>query len=237
MTALQVHDGPEEVARAAADFVQRVIRDALDARGQAHLALAGGNTPRRTYELLADEIDDWRGIELWFGDERAVGADDPESNYRMVRETLVERGGVPPAQVHRMEGERDPDAAAADYERLLRDRVPAGQDGIPALDLAFEGIGEDGHTASLFPGNPVLEERGRLVAVVHDSPKPPPTRLTLTLPVLQAARNVLFVAEGSGKAGPVAGIVRGPDPSVPSSLLGGERTTLIVDRDAAADAE
>ncbi len=170
--------------------------EARASRGVAHIALAGGTTPRRTYELLAGEIDDWSGVEVWFGDERAVGPDDPESNYRMVQETLL-AGGSGPA-VHRIEGERGPEAAAAAYAGLLAERLPT-EDGVPVLDLALQGLGPDGHTASLFPGNPAVEADGICVAV-HGAPKPPPDRITLTVPVLRAARAIVFLATGGEKA-------------------------------------
>src|SRR5690606_21303392 len=110
--------------------------------------------------------------------------------FKMVNDALLRGLAIPAGNVHRMAGELDPAEAARAYAADLRAHVPAGADGVPALDVALEGLGEDGHTASLFPGNPVLDERELLCAVVHDSPKPPPTRLTLTLPVLQAASTI-----------------------------------------------
>jgi hypothetical protein len=137
----------------------RVQADALGhrrsngiARRRAHRP-GRWNDPARTYELLAGETEDWSGVEVWFGDERAVGADDPESNYRMVQETLLAGGSGP--DVHRIEGERGPEAAAAGYAELLAERLPS-EGGVPVLDLALQGLGPDGHTASLFPGNPAV---------------------------------------------------------------------------------
>jgi 6-phosphogluconolactonase len=229
VTSVFVAETAAEAAAAAASRVRSAIEDARRARGGAHVALAGGTTPRRTYELLGAEFDDWTGVEVWFGDERAVGPDDPESNYRMVSETLL-AGGVGPS-VHRIEGDRGAEQAAAAYAAELEERLPI-EDGVPVLDLALEGLGPDGHTASLFPGNPAVHATGICVAV-HDAPKPPPDRITLTVPVLRAARSIVFLATGAEKADAVRGLLAGPNPDVPSSLLGGERTEVIVDREAA----
>jgi 6-phosphogluconolactonase len=229
VTSVFVAETPAAAAEAAADRLQSAIEEARSARGAAHVALAGGTTPRHTYELLAERIDDWTGVEIWFGDERAVGPDDPESNYRMASETLLADGGGP--EVHRIEGERGPEEAAAAYAAELEERLPS-DGGVPVLDLALEGLGPDGHTASLFPGNPAVEETGICVAV-HDAPKPPPDRITLTVPVLRAARSIVFLATGADKAEAVRGLLAGPDRKIPSSLLTGDHTEVIVDRDAA----
>jgi 6-phosphogluconolactonase len=232
MTSVLVAETPAEAAEAAFWRLRAAIDEAKRARGVASVALAGGETPRRTYELLAAAIDDWAGVEVWFGDERAVGPDDPESNYRMVRATLLTANDGP--VVHRIEGERGPEAAAAAYAELLEGRLPS-EGGVPVLDLALQGLGPDGHTASLFPGNPAVEADG-VCAAVHDAPKPPPDRITLTVPVLRAARSIVFLATGAEKADAVRRLLAGPDPAAPSSLLGGDHTELITDR-AAAPAE
>jgi 6-phosphogluconolactonase len=229
MTAVVVSETADAAAEAAADRLIVAIDQSRRGRGAAHLALAGGNTPRRTYELLAARIDDWSGVEVWFGDERAVGPDDPESNYRMASGTLL-AGGTGP-EVHRIEGERGPEEAAAAYADLMLERLPREND-LPVVDLALQGLGPDGHTASLFPGNPAVEADGVCVAV-HGAPKPPPDRITLTVPVLRAARSVVFLATGDEKADAVRGLLAGASPDVPASLLGGDRTEVIVDRAAA----
>jgi 6-phosphogluconolactonase len=229
VTAVVVSETAAEAAQAAADRLIVAIEKARGERGAAHIALAGGNTPRRTYELLAAQMDDWSGVEVWFGDERAVGPGDPESNFRMASETLLAGGDGP--EVHRIEGERGPEEAAAVYAELMRERLPS-ENGVPVLDLALQGLGPDGHTASLFPGNTAVGASGICVAV-HDAPKPPPDRITLTVPVLRAARSVVFLATGDGKAEAVRGLLEGPTPDVPASLLVGERTVVIVDRVAA----
>lgn len=231
MTSVFVAATPEDAAQAAMEHLRSVITAEQAARGGAHIALAGGTTPRRTYELLAAGHEDWAGVEVWFGDERAVGPDDPESNYRMASETLLAHGTGP--EVHRIEGERGAEEAAAAYASLLQERLPLAN-GIPVLDVALQGLGPDGHTASLFPGNPAVEAKGICVPV-HDAPKPPPDRITLTVPVLRAARSMVFLATGAEKAEAVRGLLAGPDPKVPSSLLTGDRTEVIVDREAAPE--
>jgi 6-phosphogluconolactonase len=228
-TELHVEDGAEAVAAAALAVIVDAIRGGREARGVAHVSLAGGNTPKRTYQQLAGALGSWEGVELWFNDERAVPPDDPRSNFKMVVEAL---GGNP--TLHRIAGEADPAAAAQAYERELRARIDSRDDaGVPIFDLHVLGIGEDGHTASLFPGHPEVEERERLVVPVHDSPKPPPTRISMTLPLLQAARRRVFLATGKDKAEPVSVLVAGPDPRVPSSLVGGADTLVIADQAAA----
>lgn len=158
------------------------------------LALSGGSTPGPIYEALADLPGiPWERIRIYFADERAVPPDDKASNYRLVRRALIDRAPIPARSVHRMEAERpDLDAAGESYER----RLP------PRLDVLVLGIGEDGHTASLFPGSPILEERVRRVAPAR-SPSPPTERLTITPPVIGSAGRIFLFARGRAKAGAV----------------------------------
>jgi 6-phosphogluconolactonase len=270
VTRLTTTADPEAAAQRAAEVIARGLREAIDRRGVAHLALAGGNTPRRTYELLAGLLDDWSAVELWYGDERCVGPEDEQSNHRLVADSLLAQignlGGVGPRPTgpldrragpldHRILGELGPDAAASAYSEQLRARVPpAAEDeagGLPILDVALLGLGEDGHTASLFPGHPeVLQDGGALCLPVRNAPKPPPERVTLSLPVLRAARHCLLLATGAGKADAVAAVLAetgmraegecppasvGPDPHVPASLLASGRLQIVID-DAAAPA-
>lgn len=228
---------PDAAAAAglAARRMASALAEAIEARGAAHLALAGGNTPRAAYEALAALVEDWGGVHLWFGDERCVEPDDPASNYRMVRESLLSHIPIPEAQVHRIAGELGAESAAERYEGELRATIgPAAPDaGIPELDLALQGLGEDGHTASLFPGSDPLDARGALCLPVHGSPKPPPDRVTMSLELLGAARAVVVLASGAGKAGAVRGIQAGPSRAVPASLLPADRTELVLDEAAA----
>ena len=232
MAQVTVTDIPPEATDLAAERMADVIAAGQRQGRPVHLSVAGGTTPRATYERLATLIDDWEGVELWLADERMVPPDDPESNYRLLAETLLERTE---AVAHPVPTEGSAEEAASAYAREIRQRVPAGPDGVPAFDLALLGIGEDGHTASLFPHAPALDVRGEVCVAVHDAPKPPPDRVSLTLDVLRAARRLLMLAVGDAKATAVAGVLSGPDPDVPASLLADEPLELIVDRAAARE--
>jgi 6-phosphogluconolactonase len=218
------------VASAAARIFDRRVGAALAARGAAHVALAGGTTPQKAYALVSPVR--WEGVELWFGDERCVGPADPESNYWMVAETLLPhaRGAI----VHRIEGELGAEAAAGAYEAMLRELAPLNGDGVPVFDLVLLGIGEDGHTASLFPRNPALERHDVACVPVHDAPKPPPDRVSLSLEVLRAARECVLLASGASKAEPLRSALGAPSLDVPSSLLARERLTIVADAAALA---
>ncbi len=228
---------PDQPAAAAlaAERMAAAIAAAREARGVAHISLAGSNTPRPAYEALAGLVEDWAGVHVWFGDERCVGPEDPESNYRMARETLLARGEIPEAQVHRIAGELGALVAAERYEAEVRATIAEPKPGrTPALDLALLGLGGDGHTASLFPGAGTLHDGGILCLPVHDAPKPPPDRVTMTLELLGAARAVLVLAPGASKADAVRRVQAGPDDAVPASLLP-EHTELVLDPAAAGE--
>ena len=233
MTRLTTCPDAESVAERAAAHVERALAHAREQRGVAHLALSGGTTPGRCYELLAGEPQAFEGVHVWFADERCVGPDDAESNYRLARETLLDAAGIAPERVHRMKGELGPAGGARDYERELL--ATLGEEEVPpVLDLVVLGIGPDGHVASLFPGAPALEAgAGAICHGVTDSPKPPPERITLSLAVLHAARGCLLLATGAGKADAVDAMLGEPSKHVPASLLRRERLTVMVD-DAAA---
>jgi 6-phosphogluconolactonase len=245
VTRLTACPDAETVARRAAAHIARQLRHAREQRGVAHVALSGGTTPGRTYELLGAEPESLRDVEVWFADERCVAPQDAESNYRLAAETLLAAGAVPAERVHRMEGERGPAEGAQRYaEELLRRLAGAGDDASrsappstpPLLDVIVLGIGPDGHVASLFPGAATLDAGEDAVCLgVRDSPKPPPERITLSLAVLRAARECVLLATGASKADAVAAMLAEPSRHVPASLLRRERLTVIAD-DAAAPA-
>ncbi len=237
-------DDAEAVARAAAEEIVDASSRAIEKRGRFTVALAGGSTPRRTYELLADpgapfrERLRWDRSHVFFSDERHVPPDHPDSNYRMAREALLERVAV--ASVHRMRGEEpQAAAAAASYEAELRRffGLAAANDPPPRLDLVLLGLGPDGHTASLFPGSSALDERRRW-AVAPFVERLGTDRITLTLPVLDRAREVLFLVSGAGKADALAQVFTPAPGSAPNpaARVRPERGALvwIVDRAAAS---
>ena len=202
----------EEVAEAAAAEIAEALRG-----GAQTLVLAGGTTPKRSYELLAELDVQWGRVTVLFGDERCVPPDHPDSNYRMVKESLLDR--VAPATVYRMPAELGPDEGADAYAEVVANVAP--------LDFVLLGVGEDGHVASLFPGHPLLCASG-LTAGIRDSPKPPPERVTLTLEAIRDAGRVLIIATGEGKADAVALARRG---ETPSGMIAGAR--WLIDRAAA----
>jgi 6-phosphogluconolactonase len=206
-----------EDAEAVAQLAAQTVVSAL-AGGARSLVLTGGTTPRRTYGLLAGEPVEWGRVTLLFGDERCVAPDDPESNYRMARETLL--GAVDAGAVLRIPGELGAEEAALIYDAAVGRLQP--------LDLVLLGIGEDGHCASLFPDSPALGAPGWAVAV-HNAPKPPPDRVSLTLGCLRNARRVIFLVTGEGKADAYRRAQRG---EVPAGMIPGAE--WIVDRAAAS---
>ncbi len=190
----------EDVAREAAARLAKTLRDAVKARGKATIALSGGDTPKQTYSRLAEEPDlDWSAIEVFFVDERAVPKTDDRSNYRWAKECLFDRAKIPDAHVHRMTAdEGDLDKAAREYEQVLKTHVTAGQSGVPSLDVIVLGIGDDGHTASLFPGQDTVEIQDRYVVAVGKT-EGREMRLTLTAPVIEQARAAFVLAVGAKK--------------------------------------
>lgn len=204
---LLVYESPEELARDAARNFAARAKSAIEERGRFVVALAGGSTPKATYEVLARGYAhalDWRAVHVFFGDERTVPPDHEESNYRMAREALLDR--VPVGSVHRMRGELAPEEAAASYDEELHGFF--GSDGVPRLDLILCGLGEDGHTLSLFPETAALNVSDRLV-VANPVLKLETTRLTLTIPVVNTARAVSFLVAGEGKAAALREILEG----------------------------
>ncbi|HEY1697375.1 MAG TPA: 6-phosphogluconolactonase [Polyangiaceae bacterium] len=191
---------PAEVAQEAARRLARALRNAVGKNGRASIALSGGNTPRDAYTKLAAESGiDWTKVNVFWVDERAVPPTDDRSNYRWAKATLVDRAGIAAGRVHRMPADApDIDAAARSYERTIREHVELDGDGIPAFDAVVLGIGEDGHTASLFPGETTVDIHDRLVAAVKAAPGRE-ARMTITAPALEHARQLFILAVGAGK--------------------------------------
>ena len=195
---LRVYGDARELSEAAAHIFVGEARRRIDESGRFAVALAGGSTPKITYEILAREYGgpedlDWGGVHAFFGDERTVPPDHEESNYRMAQEALLSR--VPVGSVHRMRGEMEPREAAALYAKELEEFF----DGTPVLDLVLLGIGEDGHTASLFPRTLALDTRDQWT-IENPVENLGTVRLTLTVPTINAARTVVFLVAGEGKA-------------------------------------
>lgn len=223
------------LADAAAARIERVaLTGSLAAERPVSIALAGGSTPRATYQQLAGRCPPWGRIAFLFGDERCVAPDHEASNYRMTREALFDRVPLREGQVHRIRGELAPGEAAAEAERDLRAALD-DDGGTPRLDLVLLGMGADGHTASLFPGAPELEERERLMVPVHRPELSQPWRVSMTLPVLNAARRVLVVVADGAKAPMVARALAG-DPEVPAGRVRprGSLTWVLTEAAAAA---
>jgi 6-phosphogluconolactonase len=206
---LHVVENPAELASFAADFVVERARTAVAERGRFVVALAGGGTPKPVYEQLAHAervaAIDWERVHVFFGDERCVPPADEQSNFRMAREALLEHVPLPEVNIHRMLGEVDPEVAAVTCEQQLKQLFRCER---PAIDLVLLGIGGDGHTASLFPGTAAVRERERLVVAQYVD-KLASWRVTFTPVLLDAAHEVLFLAEGAGKASVIREILEG----------------------------
>ena len=192
-----------ELSQKAAERFVALVNEASASSGRFTVALSGGSTPRALYSLLAlpgfaDRIP-WPKVHLFWGDERCVPPDHPDSNFRMVRESLLSKISIPSENVHRMAGEKEPKLAAAEYENELKTLFQLSEGEPPRFDLILLGLGEDGHTASLFPGSAALDETERLVAKVYVE-KLNAHRLTLTLPVLNESAQIYFLVAGKNKA-------------------------------------
>lgn len=211
-TVLVVEDA-DALAREAAERFIATTRSAVERTGKATVALSGGSTPKQMGQLLAQEDYrervPWHDVQVFWGDERWVPLDAPESNAGEAKRTFLDLVGIPAANVHPFETEEiSPEESARRYESLVREIVD-DVDGLPRFDLIFLGMGDDGHTASLFPGTAAIHERQRLV-VSHVVPKLNATRLTMTPPLLNAGRSVVFLAAGAGKAARLAEVLEGP---------------------------
>jgi len=209
---IAIYPDIDTLSHDAAQHIVRIANESIATYGRFTMALSGGTTPRKTYELLGSEPYsrqiNWTLVHIFWGDERSVPPESPDSNYRMAHEILLSKIPVPAVQVHRMlANEPDRDVASQEYVEDMQ-RVFATDD-IPSFDLIQLGMGPEGHTASLFPHQEALHEERRLVMPVS-VPKPPPDRLTFTPPLLNAARNILFLVTGSDKADALHAVLEGP---------------------------
>ncbi len=224
MAEIQTYPSPAALARAAADVFAACAAQAIAERGRFCVALSGGSSPKAMHHLLASEKTDWARVHLFWGDERCVPPDHEYSSYRMARETLLDHIAIPAENIHRLRGEIEPEQAAREYEAELRGFsessiqsggagfAPQSKDALLRFDLIYLGMGDDGHTASIFPGSTALRETERwVVAQAHTTPPLPlVTRLTLTPVLLNAARCVAFLISGASKAARLAQVLHGP---------------------------
>lgn len=238
-----VEPDPAALARRAACHFVEMVSEAAEANGRARVAISGGSTPKAAFQLIADPEQSyrkrmpWDALELFWVDERTVPPDQPDSNYRMTKEALLDHVPLQPQQIHRMEGELEPEVAAARYESELRNTFRLEGAETPRFDLISLGMGDDGHTASLFPHTAGIHEMGRLVTA-NQVPQKDTWRITLTWPVINQARSVFFLIAGADKAERVHEVFIGPrDPErLPSQLIWPSSgiLTLFLDKAAAA---
>ena len=233
----------EELSAASAELFTSAVSAAVSARGVARVAISGGNTPRTMFAMLADRNGPhfsriaWDKLHLFWVDERCVPPHDKDSNYRMTKEALLDHVPLPAAQVHRMEGELEPEVAASRYEAVIRNEFRLEGAETPVFDLVVLGMGDDGHTASLFPHTQAIDELGRIVFANH-VPQKDTWRITLTWPVINRAREVFFQIAGADKTEVLYNVLLGPyDPETwPSQLIrpASGKLTLLLDTAAAA---
>ena len=238
-----IEPDPAALAMRAAQHLVELAEEAVSARGRVRIAVSGGSTPKATFALLADPAHPflnrmpWHALELFFVDERTVPPDHPDSNYRMTRESLLDHVNLRPEQIHRMHGELEPEVAAAEYEFDLRRTFRLEGAEAPRFDIVTLGMGDDGHTASLFPHTDAIHEIGRLV-IANQVPQKDTWRITLTWPVINHAREVFFLIAGADKAEPLKEVLTGPKDveRLPSQLIwpASGILTLILDKAAAA---
>lgn len=239
----RVYPDAAAMSHAAAQHFVESTRAAVAARGIARIAISGGSTPKASFALLADPAQPyraqvpWEKLEIYWVDERCVPPDHPESNYRMTREALLEKVPVPAEQVFRMEGELEPEQAAARYESVIRRQFRLEGAQGPVFDMLDLGMGDDGHTASLFPHTAAINELGRIVVANH-VPQKDTWRITLTWPVIVQAHDLTFLIAGEAKADPLYRVLKGPyDPEeLPSQLIQPRsgKLLMLLDRAAAA---
>jgi 6-phosphogluconolactonase len=239
----QVSPASTVVAQSAAKLFAATAAAAVQARGRARIAISGGTTPRAMFQLLADPAQPfrnevpWDKLDLFWVDERCVPPDHADSNYHMTNETLLSKVPLAPERIHRMEGELDPEVAAARYESAIRNAFKLEGAQTPTFDLIFLGMGDDGHTASLFPHTEAIDNLSNIVVANH-VPQKDTWRITLTWPVINQGREVVFVIAGQDKAEVLHQVLLGPyDPeTLPSQLIrpASGKLTLLLDSAAAS---
>jgi 6-phosphogluconolactonase len=201
-----------EVYVRAAEEIAHIAGESICTHGEFTFCLSGGSTPAATYDLLATRFNlsvDWKEVQFYWGDERCVPPGHPESNFGMANRTMLSKLALRPEQIHRMRGEDPPPQAAADYERELKKCFGLSDGEFPRFDLILLGLGDNRHTASLFPGDLALHETQRMVVAVEVDAEPR-KRLTITPPVINNAQRVMFLVAGQGKAAAVKDIIEGP---------------------------
>ena len=211
-TNIDIVKNPEQLCRRAASWILDIAKKSMEEHGKFHLALAGGNTPRALYQLLAsDEFAnriDWQHTNFYFGDERAVPLDHEDSNFRMVHEAMLDKLAIPATNIFPLITDLSHlDNSAQHYEKILHRELPCADDGVPVLDLVLLGMGDDGHTASLFPGTEILQEQERLVAVVYVE-KLHSWRVSFTYPLINHARNIAILVTGESKAAKIQQVLQ-----------------------------
>ena len=239
----RVLKNPAELSQAMAEYILESVEVSVAARGVARIAISGGNTPKQTFDVLADPAQPylkhmpWEKVELFWVDERCVPPDNKDSNYRMTREALLDKVPLPAGKVFRIEGELDPEEAAARYESAIRSKFRLEGAELPTFDMVALGMGDDGHTASLFPHTEALHELGR-IAVANHVPQMNTWRITLTWPVINQARDVVFLIQGGDKAEVLKEVLYGTyDPETrPSQLIRPKSGNLLFLLDSAAAA-
>ncbi|MBA3872936.1 MAG: 6-phosphogluconolactonase [Anaerolineae bacterium] len=221
MTNIRVAPDVATLARQAADTIQNLANTSISQAGRFSIALSGGSTPKTLFQLLAAEYKqkiDWKNTQVFWSDERCVPPDDADSNYKMARETLLEIVPLPASNIYRIKGELEPADGATQYDETLRSYF---HDQLPRFDLIMLGMGDDGHTASLFPGTDAVNERQRWVIPNHVVSAKQTWRITLTVPVVNNAANVMFLVAGTGKAERLKQVIQGefkPN-ELPSQLI------------------
>lgn len=245
MSARTLHVLPtaEAIGKAAAEQVAKIAADAIEKRGTFSIAFSGGSLPATFAKGIQEKDPRFANASKWnvfFIDERCVPHDHEDSNYRLCKDTVFKKLDIPAGQIFPIEGKlaTKPEEAAVDYEKQLRSVLGKDVDAsdVPVFDVLLLGIGPDGHCASLFPGHDLLKESKRLVASIVDSPKPPPQRITFTLPVLNAARHNIWICTGDGKKDAVRSILADPGSTLPGALVKpaqGETTWYLDDAAAA----